>query len=262
MGEKTQFGRLSRSEYSQLLRDFRRARAGHLDFEQEAARKGKALHALLQAHGAYWWVFYELPYAQHIALMCYGLGWTHRLREAASSENPPREFLKLMAENDEREDNPFAAMEGPERGAFLNLLVAAMYSLESIGYFGLSINELLSSAKAGDRDSLLRAVSVDRCVLVTATSARLMSTAQLSRDKRFFASLIKRVKAPHAARRQYVELRFFHRLLKDVNSGVALGADELLDLVGHHLRLYSTKGEDPVKGIRELFRAWNGESTS
>ena len=85
----------------------------------------------------------------------------------------------------------------------------------------------------------------------------ILADAQLRSDKRFFSALFKRIKDPHIGRRQYINLRFMHAALRDTGALGACSSDELLDLVGDKLSFYSTKSGDPVKGSRELFRAWS-----
>jgi len=216
---------------------------------------------LLETHGEYWWAFYELKFPAHLAAVCIGLGWDAKLREIRQTENPTRAFLEFASDEDKREDNPLTDLEPAEQAVFANLLLGVCYSMEAVGYFGLSVNQLLEKARNGDSSALFRAVSVDRCVLVTWTASRLIARKQLEGDKRFFASLFKRMKSPHAGRKQYADLRYFHEVLREVGALDGTKTEDLLQLVGDTLSLYPTRGEDPVKGLRTLFAAWGKEST-
>lgn len=115
-------GRLRAQDYKRLVRDFREARLSQLALHKEAAKRGGKIASLLDAHGAYWWHFYDLKFSEHIALMCVGLGWAKRLRDIVAEENPPRAFLEFAAEDDADGPNPFEVMSPEGQTAFLNLL--------------------------------------------------------------------------------------------------------------------------------------------
>jgi hypothetical protein len=66
---KRTYGRLTGTDYQCLLRDLQEAKANRRELSDEAARAGSKVAALLQAEGAYWWLFYELPFAQHLAIL-------------------------------------------------------------------------------------------------------------------------------------------------------------------------------------------------
>jgi hypothetical protein len=255
------YGRLSAPEFKRLLVAFQHARANQRDLEKEARARGGKLASLLAEHGAYWWVFYDIELPQHLALFIILLGWSDALAACAKEENPTRAFLEFASREDAESRNPFEQLEPEMQAVYINLLVGISYSIESLGYFGASINELLGQARDGKQSSLLKAVEIDRSVLCTETGAAIIAMAQLERNKALFSGLFKRMKSPHAGRRQYMDLRYIHAALRDANALTQCSSEELLELVGDKLRLYSTKSGDPVKGLRELFRAWSETAT-
>ncbi len=250
------YGRLSGQEFQRLLAKFRYARTNQQELKKLFRGGDKKLAALLEEHGSYWWVFYDLEYSQHLALWVILMGWTEALANCAKQENPTRAFLEFASLDDESGANPLQNMPAAQQAAFFNITIGIFHSIEALGYFGKSINELLKMASEGNESALLDAAAIDRCALCTCTGMAIIADAQLRSDKRFFAALFKRVKDPHKGRRQYMDLRFIHAALQDTGAITTCSADDLLDLVGDKLGLYSTKSGDPVKGLRELFRAW------
>lgn len=254
-------GRLRANDYKRLVKDFREARLSHVALQKEAAKRGGKISSLLEEHGSYWWHFYDLSFSEHIALMCMALGWGEKLREIAKTENPPRSFLEFAAKDDKDEENPFRKMAPDVQAVFLNLLFGVFYSVESICYYGHSVHELLDRASKGDSKSLLWAVSIDRCVLSSEKAGQILAAKQIAGDKAFFSGLFKRIKSPHAGRKQYVELRYFRRVMEEAGGLVDTPKEDLLDLVSG-LGVNYPRGADPVKSLTALFDAWREESTS
>jgi hypothetical protein len=257
-----EYGRLKGSEFSDLLRAFRQSRLDKAELEREAGRTGSKLAKLLEDGGYYWCLFYELPFTHHLALTCFVLGLNNVLSESGKSNNPTRAFMDLMRSKEVNENNPLESMDSEGRALVINLLIGMSYSLEAIGYFSMSINEMLARAAAGERRFLLQAVSIDKTIVGTPTATTAIAQAQLARDKGFISGLFKRTAGPHVARRTYVDLRFMRQIFEEAGALVATGPEELLDLVQRELNLYTQKRGDPVKGLAERFRMWAPESTT
>lgn len=255
------YGGLTVADYRGLLRDLEEARSTGRELAAKAVKKGSKLASLLDDEGAWWWAFYELPFVHHVALGCVLLGWSDKLRQAAATDNPSREFLKLVAEDDEAEDDSFDKLPRDQQAAFFNLMIGMLYSMDAVRIFGLSMNELVEKAKNGDQDALLDAAGIDRCVLATWTGAQIVSSAQLARDKQFFLRLGKKIRGPRLSREPYGDLRFLHRILDEIGALRKSSNEELWTLIGEQLRMYSTKKGDPMKALMELFRNWRQDAT-
>lgn len=223
--------------------------------------QGSKIASLLAREGAYWWHFYDLTFPQHLALMCMGLGWGEKLKEIAKRPNPARAFLEFAAKDDPNEPNPFELMGDEDRAIFINLLFGVFYSMEAICYYGLSVHELLDQASEGDAKALLWAVSIDRCVLCSGKASQVLADRQLRKDKAFFSGMFKRIKSPHAGRKQYVELRYLRRVMQDAGTLTGTRKEDLVDLVAN-LGINHPRGADAVKSLAALFGAWEQESTS
>jgi hypothetical protein len=257
---KRTYGRLTGTDYQGLLRDLQEARANRRELADEAVRAGSKVAALLETEGAFWWLFYELPFAHHLAVLCIRFGWLEKLKDAAAKDNPTKSFLELVAKQEEADNNPFDSLPPDQQAIVLNLLIGVLCSIDSARFFGLSINELLAKAENGDQESLLRAASIDRCVLATSAGSAILATAQLRRDKLFISRLAKRLKAPHAGRAPYGDLRLLHRVLDETGALGTLSRDELWDLVGPVLQMYSTRKGDQKRSLGELFRTWEKDA--
>lgn len=247
-------GRLHTQDYRALLQDFREARSSRLELEAEAVKNGSKFADLLAVHGMNWWRFYDLPLAKHLGVFFVLLGWAEEFKRAASEANPQRAVLAFMREATDRHKGDLVGRLPPAHQAiFFNLMISVMYSMESVGYYTLSINELLAKAAAGHRESLLKAVCVDRTVICTATGSRIIAEAQLRKDKAFLSGLFKRVKSPHAKLRVYADLRLFRRVLEDAGAFVATPVNEVFDLVTSELQMTAPRD---AKSLNDLFRVW------
>ncbi|MBA4285800.1 MAG: hypothetical protein C0434_09750 [Xanthomonadaceae bacterium] len=256
-----QYGKLKATDYARLLRDAKEARLSRIEIETEASREGSKLADLLKEHGTYWWHFYELPLPMHLALFGHLVGWTEQIIEVGKAENPHRAFLEFMDTQEELDDNTVAALDPPSQVLLINVLIAVMNSLEALCYYGLTINELLEKARAGNIIAFCNAVSIDRTVIGTDVGAQLIAHAQLKRNKAFLSGLFRRIRNPHSGRRQYLDLRLMHRVFKESGVISECRPEQVLDLA-EKLDLYTGRRGDPVKGLSELFRNWNKEATS
>lgn len=255
--QSQRFSALQAHDYAKLLEMFRADRLGRIELQKEAARRRSRLSRNAAEHGVYWWKFYDLPFAHMIALYAHLLGYTEQILECAKAENPAKAFLEAMSQGEDCEQDD-VALSDTELSALFNLTMATTYSLEAIGYYSRSINELLQDVEGGNDEALQRAVSVDRMALATEKGAASLARAQLTQKKGVLFGIGKLFRQPHAKRQTYVDLRLMQRLLEEAGDMVTLPSSELHALVARDLRLPAPESE---KQLRDLFRDWKKDST-
>lgn len=255
------YGRLRTDDYRMLLDALRETRASRMDIEREATRSGSKLSALLEQHGAYWWVFYELPLKLLGAAVFVLFGWKDEFKRIAATENPGRAMIDFVnAHPDPASEGHIKTFEPAHQALLFNVLLALTYSMEAVGYFSLSINELLATVSEKARSDFFKAVMVDRTVVATRKGQQLISHAQLCRDKGFHKSLFKKMRDPHSALRTYADLRAMRRVMDEASVIASCTDEEITDLVCKHLGLYRSQAGNEVKSLAELLRTWAVDS--
>ncbi len=180
---------------------------------------------------------------------------------AASGPNGERAALEfLMGEAESDELGPNQAVDPQRVSLVTNAVIALRYSLDAVCYFKLTINELVTKAKAGDLCALRDAVSVDKTVLATAIGRAVVARAQLSGDRAALSELLGAAE-PHKKRRKYKELRFMVRVLEEAKALDAGVTNEVIELITKDLELHSEAGGDAAKNIRDLIRVFRKDAS-
>jgi hypothetical protein len=187
-------------------------------------------------------------------------GWKDRLHEAAKHENPTKTFLEFAKVDLASKFDDDAPMREPEKISLIcNFLIGLDYSLQAIGLYGLSINELLAKARTGDINALKHAIGIDRSVVATPTAARIIALAQMRDDHHILNSLFKRAK-PHERRKTHSGLRHIHRVLWECGALETGVSNEVIDLIVKDLGEYPD-GADSAKNVRQLFSEYRKDAT-
>jgi hypothetical protein len=95
-------------------------------------------------------------------------------------------------------------------------------------------------------------------VIATPTAARIVAGAQISRNKSVLSGVFKRMRAPHARRGTYSDLRVMHRVFEEAGALADRSRADIFDLVRNKLKIVSP---DTVKGLDDLFRNWQKEAS-
>jgi hypothetical protein len=214
----------------------------------------------LQKFGLYWWNHYELSFQHCLAVLVCVTGWKELLSEAGKEENAAKAFCALAKADLESKIYDNAMRSDPQKmSLLLNFLTGVGYSLEAIGLYGLSINELLAKARTEDINALKNAISIDRTAIATPTAARVIGLAQLANDRHVIGALFKRSK-PHERRSIHSDLRFYHRVLWEsgaIETGVP---NEVVEMIVKDLGGYADVS-DSAKNIRQLFANFRKDAT-
>lgn len=246
--------RLSAKQYQQLLRDWKETLRYGVELRAEVAKGDSQITQSVSVGGGYnWWVYYDLSFVQLLGVFVCLFGWSDKLKELSGSEDASAEFMEWASS--EAAEPRISADSHQQVNFLLNIVQATIYSLEAIGLYGLSINELLYKARSGDRMAFIKAMHVDRCVVSSKTGSELLADAQLRTDRRFLNSIFKRMRAPHKRLKIYADTRALARFLSDVGDYTASSGREIEALV-LELGLPAPRGSKDIHDqMRKFVRA-------
>jgi hypothetical protein len=143
------------------------------------------------------------------------------------------------------------------------LLLALSYSCKAIGYYSLSIHELVSKGLDGDGLAIRQAVAVDPSVLSMPSVVSYMGALQLGDERRLLAAIYRAaMKGPYKQLQPNWQLRYMERVLREGGTAEAFGREAIFDLVTERLNLYDSRGSDPYKGLFTLFHRWREDATT
>jgi hypothetical protein len=251
---------LSSGHYNELL-TFLREIDGAKDEIRRACRPPDGKLALAVApHALYWWGFYELPFLRTVAFVAAVMRLDGQLRAASEAENPTRAFMDSMRGEPDQGVGDFVGLDRATRALLVGALLSLVYSLDAVKYYGLTIDELLSAAAAGNKSALGKALTVDPLAVVTRVGSSILAARALVGEGKHVARLLA-AKVP-VKRRQSRELRFMHRMLKDVGALESITTAQLVDLVCGALNLYAAYSADAGKNLREQFRRFDKDTTT
>jgi hypothetical protein len=223
----------------------------------------KPFRALLDRHGRYWWVFYERPIEQVVALMAIVQGWSDELVGIAREPNPTRALFRHARTTGLDSEVEFKDLTEERQCLFFNLLISLAMTGHAMQVFGLSMHELLVRALEGDRAALANAASIDRSVLFTTVGTGISAAALLANDKRFLRRTFE-VVAPPEKRRVNRRARLVARVLRDDAGGRAaprISGEQLVELFCERLQVYAYSA-DAAKSLREFLRRARLEATT
>jgi hypothetical protein len=246
-------GNMTRREYRQLLRGLRRIVDGKLlrGLSQLEAEK---LESMLAPFGWYWWRLYEYPLDVHLAVAMRLQGIEEDYTKAAIGQNVERTVLEyLFAEAESCAPITIGEIDPRMVSLLFNALTALRYSLNSVSYFGMTINELVAKARTGDHASLRKAASIDKTVLFTAVGQASIANWQLSDDVSALAELLGAIEPPKK-RRKYREFRFMAYVLEAAGALDRGVTRQVIELIVGDLQLHTEAGGDAPKNVRDLFR--------
>lgn len=143
----------------------------------------------------------------------------------------------------------------PAMGEFFGIGMSVYFSLSSVLYYGLFINELVAKARSGDDKALFDAIRLDSTVIGCQTAMNRISKAKLLDDKSFFKKLKAALTGNKTKREQanYQKMRLVLELLYEAKCE-KLTDDNLYELFVDTLNLYSWHERDGgnAKALRKF----------
>jgi hypothetical protein len=222
------------------------------------------LYAAMEAHGRYWWVFYEVPMRDLAALLAVLQGWASALKPIAEQANPNRAFVDLMHSPAGLEPTrELSDLDGQQQCLFANGMCALLGSIEAIKQYGLSMDELLERASQGSLGHLKKAASIDRLALFTSVGVDAVARASVAGEQAFLSDLFS-TGGPTSKRRTHAVSRYLARIIREAQEGSpnkALTSEQLVELFCRRLQLYAY-GADAAKSLREFLRRSKIEATT
>jgi hypothetical protein len=226
-GQKKEYGKLSADQFRRLIRQLPETRASAEELpELMRTATSEKVRAVLD-EGIYWAAFYELSFAEHLALGLHLLGQGDRIIEIAKLEDPQEAMLRWA-----EEDVDSLIEKGKEftLAGVLAAVVSLQRSVFSLMLYKRSMSALLAEVREGSDDALFQAVRVDRSALACPSIAVRISKAEMLGQKRFFERLRSAVKGPSRKHWEgYSDLRYSLAVLRE------MGFDSMSDAELEHL---------------------------
>ena len=203
-----------------------------------------------------WAELYEFPFVTHLTLLIKIIGIEQYFKDAATSTDPQQAIL------DHLDDENLPGWTGGPDGQFepkhlAGVLIAIMYSFESMVVHSKYLNELVQDVRKGNDSAFFKAVQVDRTVLACPTFADRISRAELEDDSLFFVKLGRAIKTkPNRPKEEFKELRFMLQALEEGGAIQSLTIEKAYQLLCVELKLYPIDGEDPARSLWRFISRW------
>lgn len=255
-----EFGKLSTDQIRQLIALMPMFEAMRHEFMEDMKRKPGAKTAI-EDDGVWWAVLYELPIEQHIAMLFKALGLEKMVLEAAKSDDPTGEILRLSKEDSLTEQ--IEPPEGFEPYHAINVAMSLERSLESLLVWGRYINELVAAAREGDDTSLFKAVRIDPSVVSCPSVGARISKATILGQEKFFGALGRALKGQTQRQAKYLRgVRLAMQAVRE--AGVETISDEQLrNLFLKKPEIYKAPpSASPEKALRKHFHASKRKATT
>lgn len=235
--------------------------SSRLEFESlsESAKDAKNLNDLIVP----WGIWYELTLSQHLAVFLLFMGFEDWLVEVRDSEDPMGEFINMLSELDEVDDKEFdqwgEQLDEDEKRIFTSLVLAMKGQIEAVSLFSMPMSELVKRAGEGDHEALLRAVTIDRSVVISTPVAKQICLAQVLCDESFMnrlSSAITRTK-PARPNKKLDDMRF---MLEALVEGVGIDGFtnvELEEILKGDLELYENDSDYSMRAFNKLIKKRN-----
>ncbi len=194
-----------------------------------------------------WYKLYESSLNEVTASLISLLLMENEVLNAVTTEDPQQYMIDLLSSDYESPLDVDSV--DPEKIAHLiaHMICLVMHGI-CVAAYRVDLNKLLDEGLNGHKDSFLKAVNIDPCVLNTETATKIIAKAVMEEDGFFFDNLSKAVKGsyPKGASVKYPLLNFFIYLIEDAAGENSIDKKELHKLFTEQISLYPdvTKLED------------------
>jgi len=213
MKAEKEYGRLTADQFRRLIARLPELREGARQLpELLQTAMSERMRAVLDA-GIHWAVFYELTFAEHVALAVHLLGQGERIVEIAKMDDPQEAMLRWMDED----ETMGARTKELDYAGVLAATVSLQRSVFSLMLYKQSMSALLAEVRQNDDDALFKAVRVDRSVLTSPSVALRISKAEIFGERHFFERLRSALKGPSKKHWEgYSDLRYSLVVLREM----------------------------------------------
>ena len=188
-----EYGKLTAEQFRRLIAKLPELRAGAKDLpELLRTATSEKVRAVLD-EGIHWAGFYELPFAEHVALSLFLLGQGERLIEMAKTADPQEAMLRWI---DEDYETLVAEGKEPDYGDALAATVSLQRQVFSLMLYKQTMSALLREVREKNDDALFKAVRLDRSALSCPSIALRIAKAEVLHDRHFFHRLRSALKGP------------------------------------------------------------------
>lgn len=250
---KKEFGKLSSQQIKRLLALVEKGLDEKLDLEQSINEDPNKVSNFIKDK-AHWSIYYELPYPHFLGLFFIALGFSDKIKEFASLEDPQEAVISwgesepmLSPEPDDQSDE--------EKIIIFGLMMAMTRNFSAIQQFHIPINDLIAKAKEDD-EALFDAITVDRHVLNTPTATTRIARAEATNDGQFFDLLTKAINKtrPRRPKEDFDILRYMLSALDEATGLSNLSYEQIHSLMVEDLQLYPDDVKDSFSGLKKLIQ--------
>ncbi|MEC5385529.1 hypothetical protein VVD49_07325 [Uliginosibacterium sp. H3] len=246
-----EYGKLTREQFQQLVRHFHGFRAQRIELAKAVSEANPERIDIFFKSGLIWAAMYEFPLVELLARLIVGAGAGDWLHDLAKSGDPQQAILDEM-DSDLDTDIQLDDAAAPH---FLAFIMVAERNIAAIERYHRSMHALVSEAKAGDLDSLCKAVTIDRSVLACPPIAAIITRAQFMNDAELFRKLGRALQGPSKRiQKSLDDVRFVMFALRDFGL-TDISDAKLKKLIVEELRIYRhSDPQDATKSLGKQFR--------
>lgn len=203
---------------------------GRQELQALIEQKPKEFSEKFLAAGFAWAHLYEVPFLQLLSNFLAVAGVDQEVARASTQAKPIEALLSLT---DRIQDMEWSGGSGGKftPGDFLGYLHAIVGNLDCLLIYGSYLNDLISDAKKGDLEALLKAIRIDPTVVTGPFARNLISYEVITGDRGLIDEVRKAMAGKTGKQAAYLKkFRFLMQLLHEVG---ALGrpTKELSELV-------------------------------
>lgn len=229
-----EYGKLTGEQFKAAISALEKLNGQRQEFSASMAKVPESRFKEVFTKGYGWAYCYELSFPEHIGLASVAFNCADVLSAAVASEDPQQFVLDRLNRTMDLEPHP--AFE-------LQHLVGLAYSLQrtilSILLFQRSLSGLVQEVReTGNRDSLFKAIRIDRTAMSCPPIADRIALAELQGNKQFFRNLRSALAGPSQKHWMALsDLRYALYVLRELGFD-KMSDDQLEQLLVHTLKVY------------------------
>jgi len=254
-----EFLKLSQSRLDKLINCYKYIQKETSGLSDDFRRMSEEKWNEIFPQPAYWSLFYELSYIEHLVFFLYCIGLLDKFNQANSSYDPIEASLKIFDEmGDESNDSDIDLPKGIPISLFFLCFYSLTKTLKSWMVYGQTLSKLTEQVRSDSYKSLFKAVQVDPAYIGCPSAMHLMSRAILEKRRGFTKKLGDSMRSNLGYYREEFEpLRFLLTALAETGDLAKMTHNDRYELFCEELNLYATNDkEDPYGSLKQFIFRW------
>lgn len=253
-----EFLKLSRSRLDKLINQYKYIQRESDELSNDLRHLSEEKWGQLFPQPAYWSLFYELSYLDHLTMFLYCIGILPTFKTALKAEDPIEATLKIFDDIDEKSIDEHTLPDGIPMSLFFVCFYSMLKTLKSWVVYGQTLSKLTEHVREGSYKALYKAVQIDPAYIGCPSAMHLMSRAILERKRGFPKKLGEAMRSNRGYYREEFEpLRFILTALAETGDLVNMTHNERYELFCEELKLYKTDDkDDPYGSLKQFIFRW------